>query len=104
MGAAAAVAIRKMKEREVRAEFLRAGAMNPATAMSLADVGADDESRTVKRLRKKAIIREAAPGLFYFDDDVWEAFRSTQRRIALVLLVTAILIALVMMYGVVTLQ
>lgn len=102
MGAAVAVAVIKRKEREVRAEFQRAGAVNPASAMALKDMGIDGDSRVVKRLRKRAIIREASPGQFYFDEDVYEAFRATQRRLALVLVGTLILFFLAVTYGVVT--
>ena len=102
MDAAIAIAIRRKQEREAQADFRRAGALNPAAAMSFRDLGIDGDSRVVKRLRRRAIIREASPGLFYFDEDVYEAFRDTQRRIALVLAGTLILFFLMVTYGIVT--
>jgi hypothetical protein len=103
VGAAAAIAIMRRKERDVRDAFLSARAISPATAMSLETVGIE-ESLAVRRLKKRAVIREAAPGLFYFDEDVWEAVRSMRRRLALVMLGTFILIGMVLLYGTVTMK
>jgi hypothetical protein len=93
----------RLREREVRDAFHAAGAVNPAAAMSLESIGID-ETLAVRRLKKRAVIREAAPGLFYFDEDVWEAVRSTRRRMALLLVGTVTLVLLLIAYGVVTLQ
>jgi hypothetical protein len=103
LGAAAAVAVMRMKEREVRDDFIRAEATTPQGAKSLAEIGID-ESRTVHRLQRRAVIREAAPGLLYFDEDVWQAVRSMRRRMALLLTSTIILIGLLVFYGAVTLK
>ena len=94
---AAAVAVMRMKEREVRDDFIRADATTPATAKSLADIGID-ESLAVSRLQRRAVIREASPGLFYFDEDVWQAVRSMRRRMALFLLFAVLLAALAFFY------
>ena len=91
MGAAAAVAVMRRKEREVRDDFLRAGASMPVNAMSLDDIGIG-ESMAVKRLMRRSIIREASPGLFYFDEEVYLSVRSQRRRMALVMLVTILLV------------
>ena len=88
----------RMKEREVRDDFIRAGATTPATAMSLADIGID-EGGAVRRLRKRAIIREPSPGLLYFDEDVYQAVRGMRRRMAIVMLIVAIIIVLMAVYG-----
>jgi hypothetical protein len=98
MGAAAAVAVMKMKEREVRDAFRDARALNPASAMSLEAIGIA-ESPALKRLKRRAVIREAGPGLFYFDDEVWQAVRGMRRRMALLLLVSVIIVMLVFLYG-----
>ena len=97
MGAAAAAAVMRMKEREVRDDFIRADATTPATAKSLAEIGLE-ESHAVKRLKKRAVIREASPGVFYFDEDVWQAVRSMRRRMALLLLFALVLSFLVIFY------
>ena len=103
MGATAAVAVMRMKEREVRDSFRDARALNPASAMSLEAIGIG-ESNAVKRLKRRSIIREAAPGLFYFDEDVWQAVRGMRRRMGLLLLASVIIVMLLYWYGTVTLQ
>jgi hypothetical protein len=81
----------RMKERHVRDDFLRAGATMPVNAMSLNDIGIG-ESMAVKRLMNRAIIREASPGLFYFDEEVYLSVRAMRRRMALVMLVVVLLV------------
>jgi hypothetical protein len=98
VGAAAAIAVMRRKERDVRDAFSSAGATTPVNAMSLEAIGIE-ESMAVRRLKKRAVIREAAPGLFYFDEDVWEAVTSMRRRLALLMLGTLILIGIVILYG-----
>lgn len=82
MGAAAAIAIMRMKEREVVDDFRAAGALTPSTAQSYTAMGFG-ESQAVKRLHREAVIREASPGLYYLDEEVWNAVRSNRRRRAL---------------------
>ncbi|HMA21985.1 MAG TPA: hypothetical protein VKO87_14340 [Gemmatimonadaceae bacterium] len=98
MGAAAAIAVMRLKEREARDDFIRAGATTPATARSLDDIGIH-EGGAVRRLRKRAVIRESSPGLFYFDEDVWQAVRGMRRRMAVVMLIVMALIVLMTLYG-----
>jgi len=87
----------RMKEREVRDDFIRADATTPATAKSLAEIGIE-ESHAVSRLKRRAVIREASPGVFYFDEDVWKAVRSVRRRMGLLLLFAIFLSLLVVLY------
>ena len=75
----------------MRDDFLRAGATMPVNAMSLADIGLG-ESMAVKRLMRRSIIREASPGLFYFDEEVYLSVRAMRRRMALVMLLAAALV------------
>jgi hypothetical protein len=98
----AAIAVMRLREMEVRDAFQSAGAVNPATAMSLESIGID-ENLAVRRLKRRAVIREAAPGLFYFDEDVWQALRAMRRRMAFLLLGTLTLLLLLILYGTVTL-
>jgi hypothetical protein len=72
MGAAAAVAIMRMKERQLVDDFRAVGAVSPSTAQSYAAMGFG-EARAVKRLHDRAVIREAAPDLYYLDEEVWIA-------------------------------
>ena len=88
----------RLKERQVRDVFFSKGAISPATAASLADLGLD-ETMAVARLKRRAVVRESAPGLFYFDDGVWQAMRSTRRRIAVVLLLVLAMFGLLFAYG-----
>ncbi len=83
MGAAAAVII-LAKERQTVEAFVRAGATDPATAQSLQMIGIAD-GRAVRRLRGHAVVREAAPGIYYVDLEVWQAVRRSRQRIVLVL-------------------
>jgi hypothetical protein len=82
MGAPAIAAVIRKKEREVVDDFRRAGATSPTTAKSLADVGLED-SWPVRRLQKRAVIREPQPGIMYLDEEVWAAVRRTRQRTAL---------------------
>ena len=84
MGAAAAVAIMRMKERQVVDDFRAAGAVSPSTAQSYAAMGFG-VTRAVKRLHDRAVIREASPGLYYLDEEVWIAVRRNRRRRAVML-------------------
>jgi hypothetical protein len=79
MGASAAIAIMRMKERQVVDDFRAAGALTPSTAQSYAAMGFG-EARAVKRLHDSAVIREVSPGLFYLDEEVWVAVRRNRRR------------------------
>jgi hypothetical protein len=83
MGAAAAIAMMRLKERQVVDDFRAAGAVTPATAQSYAAMGFG-ETRAIKRLHDSAVIREASPGLYYLDEEVWIAVRRNRQRRALV--------------------
>jgi hypothetical protein len=85
MGAAAAVAIMRRREREVVDDFRAAGAISPATAQSYNAIGVG-ESMAVRRLHDRAVIRESAAGLWYLDEEVWTAVRRTRRRVAFTML------------------
>ncbi|MEP6573301.1 MAG: hypothetical protein ABJD11_11425 [Gemmatimonadota bacterium] len=91
MGAAAA-AIIVHKEKELVGIFQRARAVSPATAQSLAALQAH-EGVALRRLRVRAVIREAGPGQFYLDEPSWTALRAMRRRILLVMLVLAVALA-----------
>ena len=75
MGAAAAVIL--MKERQVVETFERAGATAVGTARSPTELGVDPDGVGWRRLRERAIVREARPdtGLYYLDVEVWQATR-----------------------------
>ncbi|HVS61126.1 MAG TPA: hypothetical protein VHE82_10585 [Gemmatimonadaceae bacterium] len=85
MGAPAVAAILRRREREVVDDFRTAGATSLATAQSYTAIGLG-ESIALKRLRNRAVIREAAPGTYYLDEELWAAVRRTRRRLATVIL------------------
>ena len=103
MGAAVAVAVMRRKEEEIREEFHKAGAIRPLDAQSLEGMGVG-ENRTLHRLMNRSVVREAQPGLYYFDEEVWQSVRATRRRMALLMLTVIVLVGLLVTYGVVTFQ
>ncbi len=100
MGAPAVVAIMRRREREVVDDFRAAGAVSPSTAQSYAAVGFG-ESLALKRLRDRAVIREAEAGTYYLDEEVWAAVRRTRQRIAMILIPILILMMLGFALGVI---
>ncbi|MEO8194950.1 MAG: hypothetical protein ABI681_13950 [Gemmatimonadales bacterium] len=93
----------RRRAREVRAAFHSAGATIPANAMSLDAIGID-ETMAVRRLKRRAVIREAAPGLFYFDEDAWQALRAMRLRMAILMGGTVLLVAILALYGTIVLK
>jgi hypothetical protein len=98
MGAAAIVAVMRRREREVVDDFRAAGATSRETAQSYTAIGLG-ESLGLRRLRERAVIREAAPGTYYLDEEVWTAVRRRRRRIATVLLAILALFLLGVLAG-----
>ena len=98
MGAAAIVAVMRRRERELVDDFRAAGATSRETAQSYTAIGLG-ESLGLRRLRERAVIREAAPGTYYLDEEVWTAVRRRRRRIATVLLVILALFLLGVLAG-----
>ena len=97
MGAAvAAILIRR--EKEVVDDFRAAGAISRESAQSYTAIGLG-ESLGLKRLRERAVIREAAPGTYYLDEEVWTAVRRTRRRVATVFLLILALFLLGVVVG-----
>jgi len=101
MSAPAIAAVIRRKEREVVDDFRRAGATSPTTAKSLADIGLGD-SWPVRRLQKRAVIRQPEPGIMYLDEEVWAAVRQTRRRVVLVFLAVVLIIVIGVGIGFIT--
>jgi hypothetical protein len=92
MGAAVIAAAMRRREQEVIDDFRAAGATAPDKAQSYTAIGLG-ESLALRRLRNRAVIREAAPGVYYLDEEVWSAVRRTRRRVAsVVILILAIML------------
>lgn len=83
---------------EVVDDFRTAGALSPSSAQSYTALGLG-ESIALKRLRNRAVIREAAPGVYYLDEEVWAAVRRTRRRIATIVLLVLVLVLLGVLVG-----
>jgi len=90
--------IMRRKELRVRADFQSAEATIGANAKSLADIGVD-ETMAFRRLQRRAVVREAGPGMFYFDEDAWQALRAMRIRMALLLLAALGLVGLLGIYA-----
>jgi hypothetical protein len=92
MGAAVVAAAMRRREQEVIDDFRAAGATAPDRAQSYTAVGVG-ETLALRRLRNRAVIREAAPGVYYLDEEVWAAVRRTRMRVVSVfVLMLAILL------------
>ena len=100
MGAPAVAAILRRREQEVINDFRAAGATSPDRAQSYTAIGLGD-SLAIKRLRNRAVIREAAPDLYYLDEEVWAAVIRTRRRLVVTLLSIFALMALGIMLGII---
>jgi hypothetical protein len=103
MGAPAIAAVILRKERELVDLFRSAGATSPSTARSLNEVGVE-QAWPLSRLRRRAIVREAAPGRYYLDEEVWTAMRGMRQRIVLGLVGLAALVGFLVWIGFVTLK
>lgn len=92
MGATVAAVI-AAKERAIVEAFRDAGATALVTAVPLEQLGVD-ENIGFRRLRSHEVIREAVPGRYYLDEEVWAAVRRTRLRLVGVLVAIVLLIAL----------
>lgn len=90
---ATAVSVVLVKERHIVEAFERAGATSPSRARPLADLSVDADGIGMRRLRARSVVREAAPGAFYADLDVWRGLRRMRQRVLVVVL--ALVVALV---------
>jgi hypothetical protein len=93
MGAAVAVIV--LKERHIVEAFEVAGAIAPHRAVNPRGINVDDGGIAWRRLRDRAIIREASPGMYYVDAEGWQALRRTRRRMATVLMIIVAAVAAV---------
>ena len=92
MGAAVVAAAMRRREQEVIDDFRAASATSPERAQSYTALGLG-ETLALRRLRNRAVIREAAPGVYYLDEEVWAAVKRTRvRLLSVVVLITGILL------------
>jgi hypothetical protein len=83
MGAIAAAALLH-KQREIVAAFRAAGATSAANGKTAGGLGIHD-GVAFERLRRRAVLRDAANGAFYLDEPSWEALCALRRRLSLIL-------------------
>ena len=79
------------KERRVVEHFRAVGATSPATARRLDDLH-ERHTLGLRRLRNRAVIREASPEHFYLDEEVWHALGRTRRRVSVAVLALIVLL------------
>ena len=102
MGAAVIAAAMRRREQEVIDDFRAAGATSPDRAQSYTAIGLG-ESLALKRLHNRAVIREAAPGVYYLDEEVWAAVRRTRRRLVTVFILLLAIFLVGVFFGIVKL-
>ena len=100
MGAAVVAAAMRMREREVIDDFRAAGATSPERAQPYTAIGRG-HSMAVRRLRSRAVIREAGPGAYYLDEEVWAAVRRTRFRLLTVVMSLLALLLLGTVLGII---
>jgi hypothetical protein len=84
MGAIAAAALLR-KERHIVAAFAAAGATSPANGRTAQALGIH-EGLALRKLQRRAVLREAGNGGLYLDEPAWDALQALRRRLALVLI------------------
>ena len=102
MGAAVIAAAIRRREQQVIDDFRAAGATSPERAQSYTAIGLG-ESLALKRLHNRAVIREAAPGVYYLDEEVWAAVRRTRRRLVTVFILLLAIFLVGVLFGIIKL-
>jgi hypothetical protein len=67
------------QERRMVNQLRMAGAINPAQARTLEELGLSD-GLILHRLRDRAVVRHAGPDRYYLDEESWNAVRRSRRR------------------------
>jgi hypothetical protein len=93
--AAAAIVVR---EKRIVGAFRSVGATSAAAAVAPGAIGVA-ERVAFRRLRQRAVVREAQPGVFYVDEASWEALRAMRRRIATLAILALLVAAAFGMFG-----
>ncbi len=96
----AAVAVLLIKERHIVEAMQRIGVTSPARALSieeLADLGVDDHGVPWHALKSRVIVRQASPGKWYLDEEVWQARERRKHRIIFLVLAVLLIAAAVTM-------
>lgn len=86
------------KERRMVSRLRTAGAVNPQQARTLEELGIS-RGLVLRRLRERAVIRQAGPDRFYLDEPSWEAVRRSRRRAIHISWVIALIIVLAVLFA-----
>lgn len=86
------------KERRMVKRLRAAGAVGPEHARTLEHLGITP-GVVLRRLRERAVIREAAPAHFYLDEPSWAAVRRSRRRAIHLAGLIALVIVLAILFG-----
>ena len=92
------VAVILARERRMVARFRAAGAVSREQARTLEDLGIA-RGVILRRLRERAVIREAAPERFYLDQESWNAVRRSRRRAIHVASAILLAVLLAILFG-----
>ena len=85
-------------ERRMVNRLRSAGAVTPDRARTLEELGIG-RGVILRRLRERAVVRQAGPDRFYLDEPSWEAVRRSRRRAVHVLGVLALIVLFAVLFG-----
>jgi len=88
-----------IKERKIVEAFERAGATDPGRARTTQEAGVETSGFAWRRLRARGLVRDAGGGRFFVDVPLWEARRRRNIMIALLLVLTILVAALLAQLG-----
>ena len=79
--------------------FENARAISPDTARTPDEIGVETGGIGWRRLTRRAVVRESAPGsgLYYLDRQVWQAVRATRMRMLVIVVLVLIGVLLYLM-------
>jgi hypothetical protein len=86
------------QERRMVGRLRAAGAVSREQARTLEELGIT-RGVILRRLRERAVIRQAAPDRFYLDEESWAAVRRSRRRAIHVLWVIALVVLLAVLFS-----
>jgi hypothetical protein len=82
-------------DRRLARRLREQGAVSPGAAEPLDGLWGIQHRRLAVMIRR-GLIRETSPGKYYLDEDAWDAYRSRQLRLILILMAILLLVGLVM--------
>ena len=92
------VAVVLAKERRMVSRFRAAGAVTPVRARTLEELGIP-RGVILRRLRERAVIRDAGGERYYLDEPSWAAVRRSRRRAIHVAWVIALIVILAVLFA-----